>query len=382
MIPVFIKPAATALPRNTDEGLNLSAIVNNAYINVPLIKPNCTAEVIEPKAEDDKFSSFVSSAITALPPNHVVVQRNCDSTITGKTYLELTGIVYFREDKVQISSPLNAGLFIIFKPMNWRSRLHEVIYESNTKAGKVFDVSLLVLIILSIAVVMLDSITIYNQRYGELFYVLEWVFTTIFTIEYILRLISIRKPLLYVVSFFGIIDLLAIIPTYLSFFFAGAQSLLVLRALRLLRIFRIFKLTQFLTEISFLKIALKGSLKKISIFMLAVLSIVIILGSVMYLVEGQQNGFHSIPESIYWAIVTITTVGYGDISPVTPLGKFIASIMMFIGYGIIAVPTGIVTTEMAVAAAKRKDGHETCPSCGKEGHDTDASYCKFCGSTL
>lgn len=266
--------------------------------------------------------------------------------------------------------------------MNWRHRLHEVIYESNTRAGKIFDISLLVLIVLSIAVVMLDSIKVYNQQYGKLFYILEWIFTIIFTIEFILRLVSIRMPLRYVFSFFGIIDLLAIIPTYLSVLVVGAQSLLVLRALRLLRVFRIFKLTHFLTEISFLQTALKSSLKKISIFMLVVLSIVIILGSVMYLVEGQRNGFDSIPESIYWAIVTITTVGYGDISPATPLGKFIASIMMFIGYGIIAVPTGIVTTEMAIAAGKRKPGHETCPACGREGHDEDASYCKICGSAL
>lgn len=266
--------------------------------------------------------------------------------------------------------------------MKWRSRLHEIIYESNTKAGKTFDVSLLVMIILSIVVVMLDSIESYNKQYGRLFYILEWVFTGIFTAEYILRLISIQRPWKYAVSFFGVIDLLAIIPTYLSVFIIGAQSLLVLRALRLLRIFRIFKLTHFLTEISFLKMSLQSSLKKISIFMLVVLSIVIILGSVMYLVEGKENGFGNIPESIYWAIVTITTVGYGDISPVTPLGKFIASIMMFIGYGIIAVPTGIVTTEMAIAASRRKPGHETCPSCGKEGHDADASHCKFCGAAL
>jgi voltage-gated potassium channel len=162
----------------------------------------------------------------------------------------------------------------------------------------------------------------------------------------------------------------------------GAQSLLVLRALRLLRVFRIFKLTHFLTEMEFLKTALTTSLKKITIFMLVVLSIVIILGSVMYLVERGENGFTNIPDSIYWAIVTITTVGYGDIAPVTPLGKFIASIMMFIGYGIIAVPTGIITTEMAIAVRARKHGHETCPGCGREGHDKDAVFCKFCGTVL
>ena len=265
--------------------------------------------------------------------------------------------------------------------MSWRGRLHEIIYESNTTAGKAFDVMLLLLIIASIAVVMLDSVKSY-QQYGHIFDILEWIFTILFTIEYILRLICIKKPWLYVTSFLGIIDLLAIVPTYLSIFIVGAESLLVLRALRLVRIFRIFKLAHFLTEMEFLKIAVRGSLKKISIFMLVVLSIVIILGSVMYLVEDGKNGFQSIPDSIYWAIVTITTVGYGDISPVTPLGKFIASIMMFIGYGIIAVPTGIVTTEMAIAVRNRKAGHETCPGCGKEGHDADAEFCKYCGAVL
>ncbi len=265
---------------------------------------------------------------------------------------------------------------------SWRSRLHNTIYESNTVAGKAFDVALLLLIISSIAVVMLDSIKSYHQQYGRIFYWMEWTFTGLFTLEYILRLISIKKPLRYVFSFLGLIDLLAIIPSYLSIFFVGAQSLLVLRALRLLRVFRIFKLTHFLTEIEFLKIALTTSLKKIAIFMLVVLSLVIILGSVMYLVEDGENGFISIPDSIYWAIVTITTVGYGDIAPVTPTGKFIASVMMFIGYGIIAVPTGIITTEMASAARRRKHGHETCPGCGREGHDKDAEYCKFCGTLL
>ncbi len=268
------------------------------------------------------------------------------------------------------------------KPIPWRMQLHNIIYESNTTAGKAFDISLLLLIIGSIIVVMLDSIESYHNKYGYLFYIMEWTFTILFTLEYILRLVSIQKPLLYVISFLGIIDLLAIIPSYLSIFFVGAQSLLVLRSLRLLRIFRIFKLAHFLNEMEFLKTALASSLKKISIFMLVVLSLVIILGSVMYLVEGRENGFTSIPESIYWAIVTITTVGYGDISPVTPWGKFIASIMMFIGYGIIAVPTGIVTTEMALAVRGKKEKHETCPGCGKEGHDSDAVFCKYCSTML
>ncbi len=268
------------------------------------------------------------------------------------------------------------------KTNGWRNRLHGVIYESNTTAGKVFDVSLLVLILASILVVIFDSIESYRLQYGTLFTNLEWAFTILFTIEYILRLISIERPWKYVFSFLGIIDLLAIIPGYLSIFFAGAQSLLVFRALRLMRIFRIFKLTHFLSEMRFLGVALKGSIRKISIFMLIVLMLVIILGSVMYLVEEGKNGFTSIPESIYWAIVTITTVGYGDITPNTTMGKFVASFIMMIGYGIIAVPTGIITTEMALAVRNKEQHHEVCPRCGKEGHDADAKFCKLCGEKL
>lgn len=264
----------------------------------------------------------------------------------------------------------------------WRSQLHEIIYESNTTAGKIFDVSLLVCILASILVVMLDSVEKWHLPYGGFFLTMEWIFTVIFTIEYVLRLITIKQPLKYVFSFLGIIDLLAIIPSYLSIFFVGAQSLLVLRALRLLRVFRIFKLTHFLTEMQFLGVAIRGSLKKISIFMFVVLMLVVILGSIMYLVENGEHGFSSIPDSIYWAIVTITTVGYGDISPVTDLGKFVASIIMLMGYGIIAVPTGIVTTEMAIAARKRDQKNEVCHKCGKEGHDIDALYCRKCGELL
>ncbi len=268
------------------------------------------------------------------------------------------------------------------KDQSWQARLHDIIYESNTIAGKAFDVILLILIVVSIAIVMADSMDRWHRVYGSLFTTLEWIFTFLFTIEYILRLISIKKPLSYVFSFLGTIDMLAIIPSYLSIFFIGAQSLLVFRALRLLRIFRIFKLTHFLSEMKFLGVAIKGSLIKISIFMLVVLTLVIILGSVMYLVEKGENGFSSIPDSIYWAIVTITTVGYGDISPATPTGKFVASIIMLMGYGIIAVPTGIVTTEMALAVRKKEQKNEVCPRCGKEGHDIDAKFCKNCGELL
>jgi voltage-gated potassium channel len=265
---------------------------------------------------------------------------------------------------------------------SWQQRLHEVIYENHTTAGKAFDISLLLCIVASIVIVMLDSMQALHARYGRLFFWIEWAFTILFTIEYILRLICIKKPLSYITSWLGVIDLLAIIPSYLSIFYVGAQSLLVFRALRLLRIFRIFKLTHFLSEMQFLKSSISSSLKKISIFMLVVLALVVILGSIMYLIEGRENGFTSIPESIYWAIVTITTVGYGDISPVTPLGKFVASIMMFIGYGIIAVPTGIVTNEMASAVRLKKEGAQTCTACGLEGHDSDARYCKQCGEKL
>jgi voltage-gated potassium channel len=265
---------------------------------------------------------------------------------------------------------------------DWREKLHQVIYESHTSAGKLFDVLLLLFILASIIVVMLDSVATLHNQYGDFFYTLEWVFTFLFTIEYILRLLSIKKPIRYATSFLGIIDLLAIIPTYLSIFVVGAQSLLVLRALRLLRVFRIFKLTHYLSEMAFLGSAMRASIKKIFIFMLIVLTLVVILGSVMYLVEGGESGFRSIPESIYWSIVTITTVGYGDITPVTSLGKFIASVIMFIGYSIIAVPTGIVTSEMVNRSRDKGHHPEVCPSCGREGHDANAVFCKWCGERL
>ncbi|MCX2574935.1 ion transporter [Pedobacter sandarakinus] len=265
---------------------------------------------------------------------------------------------------------------------DWRFNLHEIIYESNTPAGKAFDIGLLIAIFTSIIVVMLDSVISIHANYGHLFNTLEWIFAVLFTIEYILRLVCIKKPMRYVVSPLGIIDLIALLPSYLGIFFIGAQSLLVFRAFRLLRVFRIFKLGQFLTEINFLTQALKGSVRKISIFLLTVLTITVILGSIMYLVEQRENGFSNIPESIYWAIVTITTVGYGDISPITPMGKFVASVVMLIGYAIIAVPTGIITHDIAVASRQKKELTESCPSCGREGHDSNALFCKFCGSSL
>lgn len=265
----------------------------------------------------------------------------------------------------------------------WQQRLFKVVYESHTPAGKAFDVGLLIAIVGSIVVVMLDSIPEFHGRNGALFFALEWGFTILFSIEFTLRLICIRRPLSYVLSPLGLIDLLAIIPSFLSIVYVGAQSLLAFRALRLLRIFRIFKLTRFLTEAQYLTSALRASARKIAIFMLAVLTLVVILGSIMYLVERRENGFTSIPESIYWAIVTITTVGYGDISPVTPWGKVFASVMMLIGYGIIAVPTGIITTEIGRAVRdQRRQGIRDCPNCKRGGMDTDAAFCKYCGIRL
>lgn len=265
---------------------------------------------------------------------------------------------------------------------HWKNRLHEVIYETNTREGRLFNVLSMSLILLSILVVMLDSISSLHAKHGGLFLTLEWIFTIFFTIEYTLRLICIHRPVKYAFSFMGAIDLLSILPTYLSVIFTGAQSLMVLRALRLLRVFRILKLTHFIAEMRFLGAALRSSMNKITIFLVTVFMVVIVLGSVMYLVEGGHNGFDNIPLSIYWAIVTITTVGYGDISPVTPFGKLIASVIMIIGYSILAVPTGIITTEMTLAARKKQEKGEACPGCGRDAHDRDAVFCKYCGTKL
>jgi voltage-gated potassium channel len=268
-------------------------------------------------------------------------------------------------------------------PVPWKNTLHEVIYESETWMGKVFDILLMVSILVSILVVMLDSVQSIHDAYGGWLLVFEWIFTIFFTIEYILRLIVVTKPSRYALSFLGIIDLLAIIPTYLSLFYAGTQYLIVIRALRLLRVFRIFKMWHFMGEGQVLLSAIVGSYRKISIFMLFVTILVIILGSLMYLVEGGQNGFDSIPNSIYWAVVTLTTVGYGDISPVSPLGKFCATIIMLCGYGIIAVPTGIITTEITLAGKRQhQTSNEACPGCGKTGHAPNANYCDSCGDKL
>ncbi|MEO0583499.1 MAG: ion transporter [Bacteroidota bacterium] len=265
-----------------------------------------------------------------------------------------------------------------------RLKVHEIIFEADTPAGKGFDVALLVLIVLSVVVVMLESVESIAHAFGTLFLYLEWIVTVLFTLEYILRIYAIKKPWNYIFSFYGIVDLLSILPTYLSLIVAGSHFLVTIRALRLLRIFRILKLGNYLRQSQILVLALRASRTKITVFLFAVLTIVIIVGSTMYLVEGGEGSkFSSIPRSIYWAIVTLTTVGYGDISPTTDFGQFLAAIVMILGYAIIAVPTGIVSVELAKTEAKEADINTICcPNCGKYGHTHDAVYCKHCGHEL
>ena len=263
---------------------------------------------------------------------------------------------------------------------NLRQQIHEIVFESESRAGKIFDIALLIMILSSIVVVMLDSVHGLHLKYGKIYHQIEWVFTILFSIEYFIRLIVVRRKRKFVFSFLGIVDLLAILPTYFTLILSGTQPLLVMRALRLLRIFRIFRLSHFLVDIRFLSGALLSSFRKIGIFFLFALVLVIILASIMYLVENHEHGFNNIPQCIYWAITTITTVGYGDVVPITPLGKIVANILMLIGFAIIAVPTGIITTEMAMALKSRDAGHEVCRSCERRGHDHDAVHCKFCGS--
>ena len=265
-----------------------------------------------------------------------------------------------------------------------KEKIHEIIFEADTPWGKFFDIALLIIISLSVLVVMLESVDYLNDEYRSLFLVLEWTFTIIFTIEYILRLYSIYRPIKYATSFFGIIDLLAILPTYLSLFIGGTQALVVIRALRLLRVFRIFKLGHYLDEGTVIVNALFASRNKIFVFLFAVNLLVIIIGSIMYLIEGGANpDFSSIPRSVYWAIVTLTTVGYGDITPVTEVGQFLSAVVMILGYAIIAVPTGIVSAEMVNSGSRpSKTNTQACRYCGMEGHDDDAIHCKYCGEIL
>ncbi len=260
-----------------------------------------------------------------------------------------------------------------------RKKIYIIIFRADTPAGKLFDVSLLVLILMSILSVFLESVAQIRAEHGMLLYTLEWLFTILFTIEYFLRIYSSHKPWRYIFSFYGLIDLLAILPTYLSLFFIGTQYLIVIRALRLMRVFRILKLTSYMSAGNILNTALRGSVHKIAVFLLCVLTLVTIIGTMMYLIEGEENGFTSIPTSVYWAIVTITTVGYGDISPQSPLGQFLASVLMIIGYGIIAVPTGIVSVEMAKATEEAK---LRCINCHSTIHSSRDKYCSNCGTYL
>lgn len=264
----------------------------------------------------------------------------------------------------------------------WRDVLFEVIFESDTPAGKGFDVALIVCILLSVAAVMLDSVASIREHYGTWLYAVEWFFTVLFTAEYALRLLCVGKPMRYAVSFFGVVDLLAILPTYLSLLVFGSRYLAVVRVLRVLRVFRVLKLGHHTKEATVLKDALYASRRKILVFLAVVLTLVVIVGALMYMIEGRTNeGFSSIPRSVYWAIVTLTTVGYGDISPRTGVGQCLAALVMILGYSIIAVPTGIVTVEWSRARTAGTSG-QACPNCSAEGHDKDAVHCKFCGAKL
>ncbi len=263
---------------------------------------------------------------------------------------------------------------------SFKHRLHEVIYEADTKAGKLFDVVLLIAILASILFVMLESVQSINEKYGDFLNIAEWVITILFSIEYILRIVSIKKPWKYIFSFYGIIDLLSTIPKYLSLILVGSHNLAALRALRLLRVFRILKLARYIGESNRLLVALRASRAKIAVFLFFVLILCIILGTVMYMVEGSENGFTSIPRSVYWAIVTLTTVGYGDIAPGTPLGQLIASVIMILGYAIIAIPTGIVGSELVKTQVHTNT--QACPNCLREDHKDGADFCYHCGNKL
>ena len=264
----------------------------------------------------------------------------------------------------------------------WRLKVYTVIFEADTRAGRAFDMALIALVLASIAVVMLESVAPIKARWGELFRVMEFFFTALFTIEYVLRLACVRHPWRYARSFYGIVDLLAVLPTYLALFAPELYFLVDVRVLRLLRVFRIFKLGAYVAEYAMLAHALRASARKILVFLSVVLMVVLILGTVMYVVEGPGNGFTSIPTSLYWAISTITTVGFGDITPKTDLGRAIASLMMLLGWGVLAVPTGIVTAEMTAQRYGRPTTTRSCHDCLSEGHLPEARFCRDCGAEL
>ncbi|MBN1987023.1 MAG: ion transporter [Prolixibacteraceae bacterium] len=263
---------------------------------------------------------------------------------------------------------------------NIREKLYEIIFEADTIEGKIFDVALLFVILLSVILVMLESVPSIRSARNDLLKILEWGITIIFTIEYLLRILIVKKAYRYIFSFYGIIDFLSVIPTYVGLLVVGSHSLVVIRILRLLRVFRILKLTRYTSAGRTLMRAMWASREKISVFIFFVLTLVVIIGTIMYLVEGETNGFTSIPKSIYWSIVTLTTVGYGDISPQTPTGQFLASVVMILGYAIIAVPTGIVTAEMIKPSSEKNT--QVCPGCLHDKHDDDAVFCKKCGTRL
>lgn len=263
-----------------------------------------------------------------------------------------------------------------------RARLHEIVFEADTPAGRAFDLTVLVCIVASVTSVVLESVGDIRNAFGTELRTLEWIFTVLFTLEYLVRLCAVRQPIRYATSFFGLVDLISVLPSYLSLIFAGSQTLLVVRALRLLRIFRVLKLGSFLGEAQVLISALRASRAKITVFLGTVLVLTLLMGSMLYLVEGPEHGFTSIPRGVYWAIVTMTTVGYGDLSPKTDLGQAIAACVMIMGYGILAVPTGIVSVELAAATRSKQWTTQACPSCSRGGHDADAKHCKYCGAQL
>lgn len=262
-----------------------------------------------------------------------------------------------------------------------RVRLHEIIFESDTPAGKFFDVGLIAAIILSVLSVMLESVPWIRAAYGDELHAIEWTFTVLFTVEYVLRLVSVHSPAKYATSLLGIIDLVAFLPTYLTLFFPGAQIFFVIRTLRLLRLFRVFKMVEYVVEGNRLMVAMRASRPKIIVFLFSVVIIVMVVSAAIHVIERDTPGFESIPSSMYWAIVTVTTVGFGDVTPLTTVGKIIASMLMVVGYGILAVPTGIVTAEM-VRGGKHTLSNQVCPACSKEGHESNAVFCKFCGTRL
>jgi len=273
------------------------------------------------------------------------------------------------------------------KPNNkksWRYQLHEIIYEADTPMGRFFDIVLLILILLSVVVVMLESVYEFGLKYYELFHITEWVITIFFTVEYIARIITVNKPRKYIFSFYGIIDFLSTIPLYLSFILTGSNYLLTVRALRQLRVFRILKITRYIGEGNKLRKALIESRAKIFIFVFAVLIVATIAGTLMYLIEGEESGFNNIPVSVYWCIVTLTTVGFGDITPITPIGQFLASIIMVLGYGVIAVPTGIVSAQYVRSTSDNfvHVNTQSCQNCGEEKHRDDSEFCFKCGEKL